>query len=84
VGSAVLNACRQVGGSVGIALMGAIMAGAAAGQQTPEAFMRGFERALLTAAGIAIVRAVVAGVLVRPHLPGGGAAVTRATHRRSA
>jgi hypothetical protein len=72
VGSAVLNACRQVGGSVGIALMGAIMASAANGEQTPEAFMRGFERALLTAAGIAIVGAVVAGVLVRSHLGQGG------------
>ena len=34
VGSAVLNAFRQVGGSVGIALMGAIVAAQAAGQAT--------------------------------------------------
>ncbi len=77
VGSAVLNACRQVGGSVGIALMGAIMASAAGGEQTPEAFMRGFERALLTAAGIAIVGAVVAGVLVRSHLGQGDRGVAQ-------
>lgn len=68
VGSAVLNACRQVGGSLGIATMGAIMASAAGGERTPDAFMRGFEHALLTAAGIAIAGAVVAGVLVRSHL----------------
>jgi EmrB/QacA subfamily drug resistance transporter len=83
VGSAVLNACRQVGGSVGIALMGAIMASAAAGERTPDAFMRGFERALLVAAGIALAGAVVAGVLVRSHLgaAGGGAAQAPATER---
>lgn len=68
VGSAVLNACRQVGGSLGIAAMGAIMASAIGGKQTPEAFMRGFEHALLAAAGVAIVGSVVAGVLVRSHL----------------
>jgi EmrB/QacA subfamily drug resistance transporter len=72
VGSAVLNACRQVGGSIGVALMGAIMAAAAGGVATPESFMKGFERALLTAAAIALVGAVVAGVLVRSHLGRGG------------
>lgn len=68
VGSAVLNACRQVGGSLGIATMGAIMASAAGGAQTTEAFMRGFEHALLTAAGIALVGSIVAGALIRSHL----------------
>lgn len=67
VGSAVLNAARQVGGSIGIALMGAIMAHAAGGRRTPEAFMDGFERALLVAAGIALVGAAVAFALVRVH-----------------
>jgi hypothetical protein len=67
VGSAVLNACRQVGGSVGIALMGAIVAARAGGERTPEAFLRGFEAALLTASVIAFVGAVVAAVLVRSH-----------------
>ncbi len=65
VGSAVLNAFRQVGGSLGIAVMGAIMAREAGGQRTPAAFMAGFERALLVAAGIAVVGAVVAAMLVR-------------------
>jgi EmrB/QacA subfamily drug resistance transporter len=67
VGSAVLNACRQVGGSVGIALMGAIVASRAGGERTPDAFLRGFEAALLTASVIAFVGAVVAAVLVRSH-----------------
>jgi EmrB/QacA subfamily drug resistance transporter len=67
VGSAVLNSARQVGGTMGVAIMGAIMASEVGGDRTPEAFMRGFERALLVAAGIAIVGAVVAYALVRPH-----------------
>jgi len=68
VGSAVLNAMRQVGGSIGIAMMGAIVVGAAAGERTPEAFLRGFERALLVASVIAFAGAVVAAALVRTHL----------------
>ena len=67
VGSAVLNASRQVGGSVGIALMGAIVAHQAGGRLTPEAFMDGFSTALLVAAGIAFAGAIVAAALVRPH-----------------
>jgi EmrB/QacA subfamily drug resistance transporter len=67
VGSAVLNASRQVGGSLGIALMGAIVAYEAAGRRTPEAFIDGFQSALMVAAAIAAVGAVVAFTLVRPH-----------------
>ena len=67
VGSAVLNAFRQVGGSVGIALMGAIMASQLATPPTIDSFMRGFERSLLVAAAIALAGAVLAAWLVRPH-----------------
>ena len=67
MGSAVLNACRQVGGSLGIALMGAIMASQLATPPTTESFMRGFERALLVAACIAAAGSVVAAWLIRPH-----------------
>jgi EmrB/QacA subfamily drug resistance transporter len=74
VGSAVLNAFRQVGGSVGIALIGAIMAHEAGGRQTVDAFMDGFESSLLVAAAIALLGAVVAAVLVRPHEREEGAA----------
>jgi EmrB/QacA subfamily drug resistance transporter len=67
VGSAVLNCARQVGGTMGVAIMGAIVAGEAGGERTPQAFMNGFQAALEVAAGIALVGAVVAYVLVRPH-----------------
>jgi predicted MFS family arabinose efflux permease len=67
VGSAVLNSARQVGGTMGVAIMGAIVAAEVGDVPTPDAFMRGFERALLVAAAIAIVGAVVAYVLIRPH-----------------
>jgi EmrB/QacA subfamily drug resistance transporter len=67
VGSAVLNAFRQVGGSVGIALIGAIMAAEAGGRTSVEAFMDGFETSLLVAAAIALAGAVVAFAFVRPH-----------------
>jgi hypothetical protein len=67
VGSAVLNSFRQVGGSIGIAVMGAIVAHEAAGRRSPEAFVDGFQRALEVAGVIALVGAVVAAVLVRSH-----------------
>jgi MFS family permease len=67
IGSAVLNACRQVGGSIGIALMGAIMAHEAGGRQTTEAFLDGFSRSLEVAGAIALVGAVVAIGLIRSH-----------------
>jgi MFS family permease len=81
VGSAVLNAFRQVGGSIGIALMGAIMA-SHLGSATPQpgaavspaevsafksAFMDGFQSALTVAALIAFAGAIVAFALVRVH-----------------
>ena len=65
VGSAVLNAMRQVGGSIGIALMGAIVADQASGRPGVEGFMAGFERALIVAAVIAFVGSIVAFALVR-------------------
>jgi EmrB/QacA subfamily drug resistance transporter len=74
VGAAVLNASRQVGGSLGIALMGAIMAAEANGVASPEAFVAGFQSALLVAAAIAALGALVAFTLVRPHEGAGRAA----------
>jgi EmrB/QacA subfamily drug resistance transporter len=73
VGSAVLNAFRQVGGSMGIAVIGAIIAheigdlrGPAVFQQK-ELFVEGFSTALTVAALIAVLGAVVSFVLVRAH-----------------
>ncbi len=65
VGSAVLNSARQVGGSLGIAIMGAIVAAGAtsaldAGDSRPVAFVQGFHYALDTAAVIALVGALIA------------------------
>jgi MFS family permease len=77
VGSAVLNASRQVGGSLGIAIMGAIVAHEAGGERTPEAFVDGFQSALLVAAAIATLGAFVAFGLVRPHEGAGRGAVGR-------
>ena len=65
VGSAVLNAMRQVGGSIGIALMGAIVADQVTKRPGVEGFMAGFERALIVAAVFAFVGSIVAFALVR-------------------
>ena len=67
VGSAVLNAFRQVGGSLGIAVMGAIMAHQVGDRRTPDAFIDGFSTALVVAAAIAFAGALVAASLVRAH-----------------
>jgi EmrB/QacA subfamily drug resistance transporter len=73
VGSAVLNAFRQVGGSMGIAVMGSIMAnevGRASGPEVfrdPQRFVDGFSTTLQVAAGITLLGAVVAAALIRPH-----------------
>jgi EmrB/QacA subfamily drug resistance transporter len=69
VGSGVLNSFRQVGGSLGIALMGAILltyqhptkSKLVAAQQ----FVNGLHAALLVSAGIAFAASVVAIALVR-------------------
>jgi EmrB/QacA subfamily drug resistance transporter len=67
VGSAVLNAFRQVGGSLGIAVMGAIIAAEVDNRRTPEAFVDGFSTALVVAAAIALFGAAVAFLTVRTH-----------------
>ena len=63
---------RQVGGSLGIAVTGAIVAhvtstSLAAGDTQPVAFVHGFQRGLEVAAAIALVGAVVAVVTMRGH-----------------
>jgi EmrB/QacA subfamily drug resistance transporter len=71
VGSAVLNSMRQVGGSLGIAVMGAIVAAYVTAPRTsPEAipqFIDGFQHAVLVAAGIAFAGAIVAAATVRKY-----------------
>jgi EmrB/QacA subfamily drug resistance transporter len=69
VGSAVLNSMRQVGGSLGIAIMGAIVAASlhvsASNPQTAAQFVRGFQHALLVAAVITFAAALIAVATVR-------------------
>jgi H+/gluconate symporter-like permease len=71
VGSAVLNSMRQVGGSLGIAVMGAIVASEVhAPPGTPQAaagFISGFQHALMVASFIALVGAVLAVATVRKY-----------------
>jgi EmrB/QacA subfamily drug resistance transporter len=69
VGSAVLNSMRQVGGSMGIAIMGAIVAASTnAGRPDPTGFLHGFHHALETAAGLTLLGAVIA-FLTLPKAP---------------
>ena len=71
VGSAVLNSMRQVGGSLGIAVMGAIVASEVkAAPGTPQAaagFVTGFQHALLVASLIALSGAFLAVATVRKY-----------------
>jgi EmrB/QacA subfamily drug resistance transporter len=65
VGSAVMNSMRQVGGSIGVALIGAIIAAKVGDRRSPEAFVDGFSTALVVASVFAFAGAVVAAVTVR-------------------
>jgi len=69
VGSAVLNSMRQIGGSLGIALMGAIVASyvhsPVGSPHAAAEFVKGFERALEVAAGIAFAASILAVSTVR-------------------
>ncbi len=69
VGSGVLNSMRQVGGSLGVAIMGAILGSyISVGPRSPlfpGQFVDGFQAALHVAAGIAFVAALFALTLVR-------------------
>jgi len=70
IGSAVLNSARQVGGSLGIAVMGAIVAAGIssavkAGDAPQIAYLHGFHDALRVAAVLCIVGAAVAVLAIR-------------------
>jgi hypothetical protein len=70
VGSAVINAMRQVGGSLGIAVMGTLVAtSVTVGQRSPAyatQFVEGYHRALLAGAALVLVGAVVSVLTIRP------------------
>ncbi|MCL4289177.1 MAG: MFS transporter [Thermoleophilia bacterium] len=73
IASGALNTSRQIGGALGIALMGAILSSRqtssiAAGASPEQAFVDGFQLALLVAAAIAFGGALIAAALIR-HSP---------------
>ena len=68
VGSGVLNTFRQVGGALGIAVMGAIVASYVdldGGRPDPSSFIDGFQTALRVSAAFALLGALVAWVTIR-------------------
>jgi EmrB/QacA subfamily drug resistance transporter len=71
IGSAVLNSMRQVGGSLGIAVMGAIVTASINVPPTDPRvavqFVDGYQKALYVAAAIALAGAVVAVTTVRKY-----------------
>ncbi|HEV8248370.1 MAG TPA: MFS transporter [Gaiellaceae bacterium] len=67
VGSAVINSMRQVGGAVGLAVLGAIIATQYDPQRpNPHEFVNGFQLGLRVASGIAFVGILVAAFGIRP------------------
>ena len=69
VGSAVLNSMRQVGGSLGIAIMGAIVASyihvSAPDPRIRPEYVEGFQHAVLVGAAITLIGAILAVATVR-------------------
>ena len=70
VGSAVINAMRQVGGSLGIAVMGTLVATSVSVDQRSPAyvtqFVEGYHRALLAGAVLVFAGAVISVLMIRP------------------
>ena len=74
VGAAVLNAMRQAGGALGLGILGAISAEELSaslleGETRPDGFVDGYETLMVTAAGVALIGAVVAWLLVTKRAP---------------
>jgi MFS family permease len=67
VGSAVLNSMRQVGGSIGLATLGAIVAQSvpSTGRPTPSDFVTGYHHALEVGTLIALSGALIAALTLR-------------------
>jgi hypothetical protein len=71
VGSGVLNTSRQVGGALGVGIMGAIITSfVTPGKANPrfaEQFVHGLHVALFVCAGIAFIASASAALVVRTH-----------------
>jgi CBS domain containing-hemolysin-like protein len=69
VGSAVINSMRQVGGSLGIAIMGALVATSVNVLPTNplwgDQFVTGYHRAVHLGAGLVLVGAIISVLTVR-------------------
>jgi EmrB/QacA subfamily drug resistance transporter len=65
VGSAVINSMRQVGGSVGLALMGAIIASQGAATAHAPFTIHGFQLGLRVSSGIAACGCLIAATFIR-------------------
>jgi MFS family permease len=65
VGSAVINSMRQIGGSVGLAVMGAIIASQGAATAAAPFTIAGFQLGLRVSAGIAACGCVIAALFIR-------------------
>jgi MFS family permease len=70
VGSAVINSMRQVGGSLGVAIMGALVATSVSVLPTSplwrDQFVLGYHRAVHVGAALVLVGAVISVLTVRP------------------
>ena len=88
MGAAVINSTRQIGGALGLAVMGAISAelvaaGLVEGKASPDAFVDGFGVLMLTGAGVAATGSVVAWITIaRPARAARAAAAAAARPRR--
>jgi predicted cation transporter len=69
VGSAVINSMRQVGGSLGIAIMGALVATAVSvapgDRRYPTEFVTGYHRAVHVGAALVLLGALISVATVR-------------------
>jgi CBS domain containing-hemolysin-like protein len=70
VGSAVINSMRQVGGSLGVAIMGALVATSVSVLPTSplwsDQFVVGYHRAVHVGAALVLVGAIISVLTVRP------------------
>ena len=74
IGSGIINTTRQVGGTIGLAIVVAVQTAAlnswlSDGHSRPDSFVHGFQIAMLVAAGVAAAGAVVAALTLAREAP---------------